>query len=167
MAMQISPERGSHAVATVDKRLFLFPQLLQILRYLAGHRLADHHRGFWTDPLNLAPGALLLMLLTFFLTEPRNHICRATIGPHAIGVGSRALQQEADLPQGFDRIHGAGTDIIAPAEDAAADVRSAWPEPPSPSRNGRRRAETSAPGAPRRSGRRRSRRGCDRRNSTT
>src|SRR5215218_4610304 len=164
MAVQISSERGSHAVATLDKRLFLFPQLLQVLRYLTGHRLADHHRCLGTDPLHLAPGELLL---TFFLTEPRDHIRRATIGPYAIGVGSRALQQEADLPESFDRIHGAGTDVIAPAEDAAADVPSAWPEPPSPSRNGRRRAETSALGAPRRSGRRRSRRGCDQRNSTT
>src|SRR5215212_305513 len=167
MAVQISSERGSHAVATIDKRLFLFPQPLQILRYLTGHRLADHHRGLGTDPLHLAPGALLLMLLAFILAEPRDHICRATIGPYAIGVGSRALEQEADLPQGFDRIHGTGTDIIAPAEDGAADGRSAWPEPPSPSRNGRRRAETSAAGAPRRSGRRRSRRGCGRRSSTT
>src|SRR4029453_11264524 len=116
MAMQIASECGPHAVATFDERALLVPQLLQKLRHLTGHRLADHHRGLGTDPLHLAPGVLLLMRLTFLLTEPRDHICRATIGPYAIGVGSRALQQEADLAQGFDRIHGPGTGVIAPAE---------------------------------------------------
>ena len=168
-AMQISFERGSHAVlATIDERLLLVPQLLQILRYLTGHRLADHHCGLGTDPLHFAPGVLLSdALVMFFLTHAGgDHICRAAIGPHAIGVGSRALQQEADLPQGFPPDSSAGRHRLG-GRGPPADVRSAWREPPSPSRCGRPRAETAGDGRPGVAEARRSRRGCGRRNSTT
>src|SRR5919107_5188598 len=69
VAVQITSNGSAHGEAALDQGLLLITQLLQVIRNLSGHRLADHYGGLPADTLHLSPGALFLMLLALLFVE--------------------------------------------------------------------------------------------------
>ena len=53
--MQIALDHLPHGRAALGQRLLLVPELLQVVRHLAGHRLADHQRRLRSDAGHAAP----------------------------------------------------------------------------------------------------------------
>ena len=45
VAVQVALDHPSASPAALDQRLLLVPELLQVVRHVAGHRLTDHQRG--------------------------------------------------------------------------------------------------------------------------
>ena len=103
--MQVTFHGFPNVQSTLDKRLLLLAQLLQVFRYLPIHRLGDHRRRLGANPGHFRPASLLLMVEALLLAQPGYDVCGAAVGTYPIGIGTRALQQVSDLPQGLYWIH--------------------------------------------------------------
>src|SRR4029450_8763398 len=105
VTVQVTLDGGAHAQSALDKRLLLRTQLLQVLGHLTIHGLDDHRGGLGSNATHLCPGALLLMVAALPFAQPIDDVGGTAVGAHSIGVGTRAFQQKADLPQCLYGIH--------------------------------------------------------------